>query len=645
MAGDAEDYDLNPVIRPGQEIDQGFQDASGQFPRVAYIGKSSVNERALGTFHGYKEIGSIRGARVSSDTPQFLARTLEEPIETASPEYPYNSVTETASGHVIEYDDTPGRERINIEHRTGSRLEILADGSIILKSKNKAYLIVASDSDVIVRGTVNIVVESNANMRIKGDMNLQVDGDMNQLVQGNYNLEIQGNENLRIHGYQINRITGSSLYETRGNVIRRNLSNYRERTVGDHTSEIGGSWHVTAEGAVHQMAYGPYNASFCGGLLTLDGADADGNAGEGKIVVTEAYGTTLNFEDLFLENNAHIGAAAYVGDIVHAPEFEGLAKRAVFANTAGTAPTGPAVTTTPNPSEPDGIEDQPTSSESVVDVIDTSDIFILDLDRSPISGFNKRSLNTGEAIARLRNKYLRNNSEFVQDLIDKETITDDITSVPRYTISRSGSASTVSSGSTPIGQRFSNDTFVTPQTSILHVQTIPRNMKATGNISRSTKLSPNFRLSHMLAGDNLNSHLISQAGLSASEILTNMQLLSYNILEPLRNKYYNNWTISEGLYNLLENEKIDPSSITMSMVQGLGVGIKISDRSKYYDIAQWIRTNLVYDKLALSYINYDPHGVNEPTLLVTIKQGTNPKSVFTEYNHTKIEDNILEINE
>lgn len=642
---DAEDYDLNPVLRPGQEIDQGFQDASGQFPRVSYIGEPSVNARARGGTRGYREIGSIRGPRVSSRTPQFLGRNLQEPDDAASPTYPHNNVHETISGHVIEYDDTPGYERINIEHRTGSRIEINPDGSMILKSKNKMYSIVANDQTAIIRGTVNIVVESNANMRVKGDMNLQVDGDFNQLVQGNHNLEVQGNENHRVHGYTITRITGSSLYEVRGNVINRYLSNYRGRTVGDHALEIGGSWHTTCEGDVHQRSYGEYQGSFYGGFVTLNGLNADGQAGEGEFASHIVYGSALNFDTLHLSDNADIGGSVYSAGTIHAPEFEGLAKRAVFANTAGAAPTGTAVPSTPSPTSPGDRGEEPDSTEEVVDVTETSDIFILDLDRSPITGFNSRVLNTGEAIARLRNKFLRTNSDFVQDLLDNDVITDDITSTGRYTVTRRGTTSRVASGERPLAQSFGGRSYTLPNNNILGIQTIPANMRIRGEVSRSSKLSPNFRLSHMLGADNLSSNLKAQGGLSTTQIYENMQLLSYNILEPLRNKYYSAWTIAEGLYNPLENEKIDPSSITLSMIQGLGVGIRVSDRSKYFEIAQWVKQNLVFDKLVLSYINYDPYGVNEPTLFITIKQGTNNKEVFSEYNHTQIESEIVEINE
>jgi hypothetical protein len=43
--------------------------------------------------------------------------------------YPYNHVYETESGHIREYDDTPGAERIHERHRSGTSYEISANGT------------------------------------------------------------------------------------------------------------------------------------------------------------------------------------------------------------------------------------------------------------------------------------------------------------------------------------------------------------------------------------------------------------------------------------------------------------------------------------------------------------------------------------
>lgn len=641
---------------------KGFEDRSGEFPRRDSKNSTGVNSRASGSSPDARSTVGPRGPRVSSKVSQIATDAVSEPSGYANPIYPYNSVKETLSGHVIEYDDTPGSERINIQHRTGSKVEILPDGSILVRSNNNSYDLVAGDKSVTVRGTVTIVVESNLNMRVKGDMNMQVDGDQNLLVQGNQNTEILGNRNTRVHGNDTVQITGSWLQETRGNVIQRNLSNFRGRTVGDHVYEIGADWKVTVEGDVHQRAYGQFQGSFHGGLVTLNGLNADDEIGAGQIVATDVFSvnhygeneyilTSFNLNgDCYIDGNSNIAGDLYTDGTIHAPAFEGTARRADYATTAGAAPTGTAIPTTPSPTSAEAAGeklDEPTSIEEVVDVTGTSDPFILSLDRQPITGFNKRILNTYEIVSRARNKSLRNNGAWLQDHIDNGVILSSITSsnAPRPARTSGGAASTLP-GITPIGQVPVGYASAQNRTSDqLRVEAIPSNMILTSGIAKSSKISPNFKVSHVLSGDSIVSGLKDQAGLTAVQIAQNTQLLAYNILEPLRNKYKDTWNISEGVYNLLENEKIDSSSITVSMVKGLGVGIQfpVHKNSQYFDVATWIESNLVFDSLVLSYIDYDPSAINEPTLIVTIKPGSNARAVWTEFNHVKVADELQDL--
>ena len=57
-----------------------------------------------------------------------------EPASKYKARYPYNNTMTTRSGHLLEFDDTPGSERIQIFHKSGSYIEILPDGTIVTKS-------------------------------------------------------------------------------------------------------------------------------------------------------------------------------------------------------------------------------------------------------------------------------------------------------------------------------------------------------------------------------------------------------------------------------------------------------------------------------------------------------------------------------
>lgn len=106
------------------------------------------------------------------------------------PKYPYNHATITESGHSFELDDTPGRERIRLQHGgaqtdgVGTFFEIQSDGSRINKIVGNNYEIVAKDNNVKIKGVCNITIEGNSIVHVMGDKYEKVDGD--------YYLEIGG---------------------------------------------------------------------------------------------------------------------------------------------------------------------------------------------------------------------------------------------------------------------------------------------------------------------------------------------------------------------------------------------------------------------------------------------------------------------
>ena len=60
--------------------------------------------------------------------------SIIEPASKYKARYPFNNTMTTRSGHILEFDDTPGSERIQIFHKSGSYIEILPDGTIVTKS-------------------------------------------------------------------------------------------------------------------------------------------------------------------------------------------------------------------------------------------------------------------------------------------------------------------------------------------------------------------------------------------------------------------------------------------------------------------------------------------------------------------------------
>lgn len=70
----------------------------------------------------------------------------------ADPRYPNNKVFKTSAGHLIEIDDTPGKERIRIFHKSGSQIQFRIDGSVNQRVKKKWTVEV--DQDFILRSVL-----------------------------------------------------------------------------------------------------------------------------------------------------------------------------------------------------------------------------------------------------------------------------------------------------------------------------------------------------------------------------------------------------------------------------------------------------------------------------------------------------------
>jgi len=129
-------------------------------------GSSEVPLTAKGD--GDESAGAPKGTDVAQeyviDEENGVAVEGDEYQESLSPYatiYPHNKVIKTASGHVIELDDTDGQERIHVYHKAGTYIEINADGGVTEKSISNKHEIV-TDKHVIHDAKERIMVVDGA---------------------------------------------------------------------------------------------------------------------------------------------------------------------------------------------------------------------------------------------------------------------------------------------------------------------------------------------------------------------------------------------------------------------------------------------------------------------------------------------------
>ena len=163
----------------------GFKQAPDAIQAASALFQNDALE-SLGalTLDGYSTVGSQYAGgtpalpkpfSVTQKTNQLTQNALfAEPDSPFKAEYPHNKVLFTESGHIQEFDDTPGAERIHTQHRSGTFEEIHPDGSRVVKIVKDNYTIVLGNDSIHVTGNLNLVVDANVTVKIAGKVNVDV---------------------------------------------------------------------------------------------------------------------------------------------------------------------------------------------------------------------------------------------------------------------------------------------------------------------------------------------------------------------------------------------------------------------------------------------------------------------------------------
>lgn len=125
---------------------------------------------------------------------------FKEPESAYNAVYPNNHVYESESGHIQEFDDTPGAERYRRLHPAGTYEEISADGRRVTKIVGEDYLIVKDNRNVYIEGNLNVVVGGNITQYVQGSIDQTVDGSVNQFIRGNSTSRVEGEFRAEIDG-------------------------------------------------------------------------------------------------------------------------------------------------------------------------------------------------------------------------------------------------------------------------------------------------------------------------------------------------------------------------------------------------------------------------------------------------------------
>ena len=156
-----------------------------------------------------------------TESPQtyFDPKSGGSPSGSETSLYPFNQVTETISGIVKEYDNTPGNIRISEFHPANTWYEIHNDGSKTTYVSGTDNVVIEGASNVFIQGNANVTVGGTMKQKVIGDYYLEVEGSMFTTVHKERRTEVGGNDVHGIHGSQHNEITGSQSNNINGQQV------------------------------------------------------------------------------------------------------------------------------------------------------------------------------------------------------------------------------------------------------------------------------------------------------------------------------------------------------------------------------------------------------------------------------------------
>ena len=564
--------EINVTVSTQQNLN-GFSDPRSYYPRR--VNEVDTNRLAVNDLVRQHPVVNFKKSRVDDLTG--------EPKTPYNAQYPFNHVKETESGHIQEFDDTPGHERIHEYHRSGTFYEVHPDGTKVTKIVGEDYEIVHKNKKVRVRGNVELYVDGNTNLYVRGSVNGQVDEDMTWNV--GRNITFHAGKNIRMYSNESTEITAQQ------NITATSVSDMKLQTQadfycsvdGDYLTNIKGTYTLSSDGAAAQMHGGTYD-------LLSNGAMAIGvEAGTLNLDVSGAVdmrGATIDL------NLGGPSPASYN----QVPDIEFKDSRGFATYEEGEDITAP----------PEAIVLDPKARVVLPDV----ETFMGDDDVEKSVDDLKAAVTRGE--------YLPTSfSDYSYNALEGRYNTD---SAARGLIQQPQVPTVNDEHSSETGENQNISNAPAGNTSVSSVDQVTL---TDGSIDYNLQLSTHFKLGDLSKNAVFGHRIRAQHGLEIEDIINNLKVLAVNVLDPIKTQYPNMF-ITSGFR---------PASGTSQHERGQACDMQFSGvtKAEYYDIALWVRENIPHDQFLLEY---QSGGSGNPWLHISCKESGNRSQVATFYNHS-----------
>ena len=130
-------------------------------------------------------------------------------IGTYRPTYTKNHVYSTEKGHLLEFDDSEGYQRIAITHSAGSYQEYSNDGTYVSHIVSRMFEVVSSDKSSLIEGDSVETIDKGLKLKVNKlgasgnnyDIEVGANASLNIMVRtGDVNLNVVGNVNVKSSG-------------------------------------------------------------------------------------------------------------------------------------------------------------------------------------------------------------------------------------------------------------------------------------------------------------------------------------------------------------------------------------------------------------------------------------------------------------
>jgi hypothetical protein len=193
-----------------------FSDPNNEYPKCDYSNQPDTNKLAAGNTE--KTIVEKKRTTRREDIPVVTGEPWDEPFPAFCAKYPYNQTFETEAGHIVEFDNTQGQERIHVYHKAGTFIEIDVNGSMVRKTVGDNYELIEHNNYLYTRGAYKLTVEGATQILVKNKADIQIYGETTATINNKLNLNVAGDINVVTGGAFNIKATGDF------NVIAQNTN-------------------------------------------------------------------------------------------------------------------------------------------------------------------------------------------------------------------------------------------------------------------------------------------------------------------------------------------------------------------------------------------------------------------------------------